>query len=931
MIGRSITSPVLVGRQEELAGLDDARRALSQSQGCMVLVGGEAGIGKTRLIAQFMRSAAEGRSRNLASAECLERAQQPFGPIRTFLQAFEKAASDADLPADVRMAQRQLGSSAATHEVAGAKTITALEKAQLFPALASFFKLVADKRATIAAIEDIQWADASTLDFLAFFVPQIVTTRLMLIATYRSDYVEGNAPLTKALARLLREAHVHHIVLDPLSPGDVRALMSGALGDLELPVKMKREIAERCDGNPFFAEELLKSAVSRPPSSGDAPLPLSIRATIMERLSAFTDDERRVLAHAAVLGYRFDPTLLAIVMQRDVDALLPTLRRARDLQIIIEEHGARALCRFRHALTRRTIYEDMLAFDARGMHERILTTLETRGDAEQHIDELAYHAWEAKDAARTLSYNERAAEAALALRALPEAVTNFERALEAASDTENRARLLVRFGLALQLRARFSDAIGCFEEALALRLVRHEYDEAARIVGWIAGDRVNLGDDSGLTRGRLFLVEFGSHLGSPARDNLAVFIAKMLSCRHDFAPIDGLLNGVVPSQLPAGIRQNYVLTYANRHTYRGDVSAWKQSVRDFDGFSTTVSEFVRIVALYTIAKTGTYLAAHDQTERALDEADRLAARWASGPIVVYGASVRGGYLWSRGRLPAARECIERVFAAGEPYVACVLAAYIAPLLAIAFGDDALAARSSSGDAAKAADAGDWDAVLVCGARGTWLARQGRLAEARRYLRVGLSTIKAAAPFCTTLFVSCARHLEEHDLTRVTELTDPSKLHPDDAVGRANASLVAAIIAQRRDNALEAERLATAAAYMYAALGWPMFQAQALEVAGRSAEALALYDGCGAIADVRRLAPPPPAGRTPSLDKGPLSPRESTIADFVTLGLTNTEIAQRLSLNSKTVEKHLSSIFVKLGIRSRAQIAAFITREQRQRA
>jgi len=897
----------------------------------MVLVGGEAGIGKTRLVAQFMRSAAEGRSRNLATAECLERAQQPFGPIRTFLQAFEKAASAADLPADVRMAQRQLGSSAATHEAAAAKTITALEKAQLFPALASFFKLVAHKRATIAAIEDIQWADASTLDFLTFFVPQIATTRLMLIATYRSDHVEGNAPLTKALARLLREAHVHHIVLDPLSPGDVRALMSGALGDLELPVKMKREIAERCDGNPFFAEELLKSAVARPPSSGDAPLPLSIRATIIERLSAFTDDERRVLAHAAVLGYRFDPALLAIVMQRDIDALLPTLRRARDLQIIIEEHGARALCRFRHALTRRTIYEDMLAFDARGMHERILTTLETRGDEEQHIDELAYHAWEAKDAARTLSYNERAAEAALALRALPEAVTNFERALDAASDTEDRARLLIRLGSALERYARFGDAIQCFEEVLALRLGGNQYDEAASIVGWIAGDRVNLGDESGLARGRVFLEEYGDRLSSPERNKLAVFIAKMLSSRHDLAPIDALLNGIVPSQLPATARHNYVLTHANRHTYRGDVLAWKQSVHDFNAFSTTVPEFTRIVALYTVAQTGTHLAAHDETERALGEADRLVARWGSSAIAVYGTSVRAGYLWSRGRVDAARECVERVYATGEPYAARVLAAYIAPLLAVALDDDALAAGSFSHDATKALDGGDWDAVLVCGARGTWLASRGRLAEARRDLRSGLNTIRTAAPFCATLLVSCARYLEVHDLTRVTDLTDPSRLHPDDVVGRATASLVAAIIAQRCDNAPEGERLATAAAQMYAALGWPMFQAQALEVAGRSDEALALYYGCGAIADVRRLSPPPPAGRTSSLDKGPLSPREGTIAEFVTLGLTNTEIAERLSLNSKTVEKHLSSIFVKLGIRSRAQIAAFITREQRQRA
>jgi len=930
VIGRSITSPVLVGRQEELAVLNDARRALAQSQGSMVLVGGEAGIGKTRLIAQFMRSAAEGRSRNLASAECLERAQQPFGPIRTFLQTFEKAASDADLPADVRMAQRQLGSSAATHEAAGAKTITALEKAQLFHALASFFKLVADKRATIAAIEDIQWADASTLDFLTFLLPQIATTRLMLIATYRSDHLEGNAPLTKALARLLREAHVHHIVLDPLSPGDVRALISGALGDLELPVKLKREIAERCDGNPFFAEELLKSVVARPASSGETPLPLSIRATIMERLSAFTDDERRVLAHAAVLGYRFDPALLTVVMQRDIDALLPTLRRARDLQIIIEERGDRALCRFRHALTRRTIYEDMLVIDARRMHEQILSTLETLGDAPKHIDELAYHAWEAK-AARSLAYNERAGEAALALSALPEAATNFERALKAASDAGDRARLLARCGAVAEREARFSDAIAFFEEALVLRLDRNDYDQAATLIGWIVGDGINLGDATGLARGQRFLAEFRDRLSANERNKLGVYMAKMLSVRHDFAPVEQLMSDVSPSELPSSQRQNYILTQVNRHIYRGDVVAWKQSVADFYGFADTVLEFMRLIGFYTIAQAGTHVGAHAETRRALGDGDRLAARCGSPAAVVFGTSVRAVYLWSRGELVAARRCVEEVLTAGEPYVARLVAACIAPLLALALDDDTLVTRSLTDDVAKAFDCGDWDAARLCGARGTWLASRGRLAEARRDLRLGLNTIRAAAPFCTTLLVSCARYLEEHDLTRVTELNDPSKLHPDDAVGRATASLVAAIIAQRRDNAPEAERLASAAAQMYAALGWPMFQAQALEVAGRSAEALTLYDGCGAIADVRRLAPPAPAGRTPSLDKGSLSPRESTIADFVTLGLTNTEIAERLSLNPKTVEKHLSSIFVKLGIRSRAQIAAFITREQRQRA
>ena len=802
--------------------------------------------------------------------------------------------------------------------------MTTLEKAQLFPALVSFFKLVADKRATIVAIEDIQWADASTLDFLSFLVPQMATTRFMAIATYRSDHVEGNAPLTKALARLMREAHVHHIVLEPLSSSDVRALMTGALGNCPLPVKTGRDIERRCDGNPFFAEELLKSAVAHP-ASEDAPLPLSIRATIMERLSVFTDDERRVLAHAAVLGYRFDPALLAVVMQRDIDPLLPALRRARDLQILIEEAGDRILCRFRHALTRRTIYEDMLAVDARRMHGQILTTLETINDPLKHIDELAYHAWEAKDAARSLAYNERAGDAALALRALPEAVTNFERALEAASDADDRARVLTRLGSVAELQGRLGDAIEAFEAALALRLGRDEYDEAAAIVGWIAGNEVNLGVQTGLERAHVFLSDYGGRLSTLARDSLAVFIARMLSARYDFTPVEHLLSGVSPSELPPRVRQNYILTQLNRHTFRGDVSAWKQAVRDFESFSATVPVFLRIIALYTIVQTGTYLAAHEQTERALAEADRLVDEWDFGGIDVFGAAVSAGYLWTRGRLGAARECVERVFTAGQPFVACDVAAYVAPLLALALDDDALAFRSLTENVKRIADAGGGDAELLCGARGTWLAGRGRLTEARRDLRLGLDSVRSPTMFCTTLLVSCARYLGKDDFPRLAELSDPVRLHRDDAVGRATASLIAAIIAQRLGNSAEAERLGAAAAQMYATLGWPMFRAQALEVAGRSAEALALYEGCGAIADVRRLAPPAPS-RTAGNGKGPLSQREDTIAELVTLGLTNTEIAERLSINSKTVEKHLASIFVKLGIRSRAQIAAFVARE-----
>ena len=167
------------------------------------------------------------------------------------------------------------------------------------------------------------------------------------------------------------------------------------------------------------------------------------------------------------------------------------------------------------------------------------------------------------------------------------------------------------------------------------------------------------------------------------------------------------------------------------------------------------------------------------------------------------------------------------------------------------------------------------------------------------------------------------------MRRLVDLTDPAQLHGDDAVGRANCSLVAAIIAQRGERVSEAQQLAASAATTYAALGWPMLQAQALETAGRPADALVLYERCGAVADVHRLAPPNESSY--GHGNGLLSSRERTIADFVSLGMTNIQIADRLALSTKTVEKNMSGIFAKLGIRSRAELAAFVSREQQKPA
>src|SRR4029077_18005111 len=410
--------------------LNDARRALAHSHGSITLISGEAGIGKTRLLAQFLRSGGEGRVRNIATAECLEVAQRPFGPIREWLSSLIRKVEATKLEAGVLRALAQLAPDAIDLTTLKDAASPALEKADLFAALVAFLKDVAAERATILSMEDLHWADPSTLEVLTFLASRIAGTRLMLVATFRSEDLEANKPFAANLASMLREPNVRSIKLDSFPPADIRELIQRSIdGHASLSTDALRDIEVQCEGNPFFAEELLKSAGEQRGARADSTLPLTIRASILKRMANLSDDERRIISRAAVLGYRFDPHVLALTMGCDVDAVLPALRSARNLNIVLEEDGPVAPFRFRHALTRQVIYGDMLSFDARRMHEQILATLEGLGDAPAYLDQLAYHAWVAGDAAKTLEYNERAGDAALRMYAIPESKTYFERAL----------------------------------------------------------------------------------------------------------------------------------------------------------------------------------------------------------------------------------------------------------------------------------------------------------------------------------------------------------------------------------------------------------------------------------------------------------------------------------------------------------------------
>ena len=240
-----------------------------------------------------------------------------------------------------------------------------------------------------------------------------------------------NTPRTAASQNSHERVTPAGIDLPPLTGPELRLFIDEALSGIELPTDMRRAVARASDGNPFFIEELLKSAVEHAPSAATTTaraLPTTVRATLMERLRPLTEDERRVLAQAAVIGRHFDLPLLAATLGADPESLMPALHRAREMQLI--EEASPAEFRFRHALTREAIYGDFLAVQLRPLHRTIANVLESAAPERRSVERLAYHWWAAGDAERAAEYNELAGDAAGRVHAHEDAISLYERAIE---------------------------------------------------------------------------------------------------------------------------------------------------------------------------------------------------------------------------------------------------------------------------------------------------------------------------------------------------------------------------------------------------------------------------------------------------------------------------------------------------------------------
>jgi DNA-binding CsgD family transcriptional regulator len=437
------TSPAFMGRRAELERLDTAWELASRGDPQVLLIGAEAGMGKTRLVAEFL--ARQPGARMTAAGGCVpvaggSLAYAPFVEILRNLAAPNGPSDLADAFTSLTPASRaelgRLVPSLRSTDVPFVRVDDALARARLFEAVLDLVVGVAVRLPTLLVVEDLHWADGSSLDLLGYVIRNLRADRVLIVATYRTDELHRRHPLRPWTTEVCRLGLVDRLELPRLDPDDVRPEIGRLLGTEASPLLLDR-IIERADGNPLFATELVAFVQRRGDAEG---LPEILREGFLHRLEALSPDALVVVRHLAVIGRPATSQLLQQTCRLDPDRVQIALREALDAQVIaIEPGGADGRFEMRHALLGEAVIDDLLPDERAELHRTIADALDVDGDVGERGEaerariaaEVAYHRWAAHDTDRALGASIRAAVAAGDARAFVEADAQWARVLEA--------------------------------------------------------------------------------------------------------------------------------------------------------------------------------------------------------------------------------------------------------------------------------------------------------------------------------------------------------------------------------------------------------------------------------------------------------------------------------------------------------------------
>jgi eukaryotic-like serine/threonine-protein kinase len=488
----------LIGREREVAEMRASLHQAFSGQGSVLLLSGESGIGKTRLARELLTQAAISGARILSGA-CYSEGGVPYAPFpQLIIDSFQLADAPFDLSsfalADLLAIAPEL-----RQRFSDLSSIpnfdTYSEQQRIFESVTSWGAAIASKSPLLIFIDDIHWADSSTLFLIRHLARRLDNRPFIFLLTYREVELHEASPLQNVLHDLNRERLSTRIKLSRFDRSQTQNMLSAMLlPSGEIDPTLVDAIHRETEGNPFFIEEVTKTLLEegklcfedicwKAENETEIEIPHSVRITIQNRLTRLPDQAQEALRMAAIIGRRFEFEVLSKVSDLDEDTLIEALETAERAQIVSEVtqgRGSPTLFSFAHALIPTTLRDSVSSLRRQRLHRRVALAIEdVYPESESHLETLAYHFENAGDAEKAEAYYRLAADRALSVYANQEAARYYRLALEMEPTGTEHANLLKGLGEALFRMSLYQEAKQAWLEAIDLYRQARAHGEMA--------------------------------------------------------------------------------------------------------------------------------------------------------------------------------------------------------------------------------------------------------------------------------------------------------------------------------------------------------------------------------------------------------------------------------------------------------------------
>jgi class 3 adenylate cyclase/tetratricopeptide (TPR) repeat protein len=644
-----------VGRAQERAELFRALDGLKTGSGGLVLIGGEPGVGKTRLAGEAILEAERRDFRTLVG-RCYDVDAPP--PYLPFIEILEGAAREVDRET-FRMALGTAGGEIAKvmpqlrnlydDIPVGLDLPPEQERRYLFNSIVEFVERAASVRPLVVLLDDIQWADEASLSLLCTVAQHLRNMPVLLLGTYRNVELDVHRPLSRALDELLRHHLAHRMNLKRHDESGVRALLAKMSGQ-DPPPGLVHAIYEETDGNSFFVEEVFRhlsehnrlfdetGAWLGDVAIGEVEVPESVRLVIGRRLERLREPSLKALSAAAIIGRAFDYELLESLDEVTPDELLDAIEEAGRLNLVepLSASPTETRYQFAHELIRQTLLSSMAVPRRQRLHRRVAEAAEKlyAETLKERAPEIVNHLLRAGgvDPASTIRFALLAGERALDSAAFDEALGYYGQALELLTeeDSAEAAQALLGLGLAQRSLRQHDEAITSWRRALAIFEARGDYSAMARVahemvlqLGW-EGEWAQVLEIAGLVLGRL------GPEPTPERTLLLGFMAVGMGWAGDYENSTPLVEEALELAHGLGDKQllGQVITVKSTHEYAyGFLS---QSIdtgfEAMDLLRGTQGQWNYVTALAFVAIGMAFLCRLDEAEPYIEELEEVSER-----------------------------------------------------------------------------------------------------------------------------------------------------------------------------------------------------------------------------------------------------------------------------------------------------------------